>query len=118
MVFKIFLAKAYPLTTPLTINYQTQDGSTPSATANVDYTSKSGSVTFNQGDIEKLVYVDIVGDNDIEPNEYLKLAISGSDYITKFDSQSLILNDDGNYPKISFSQNEFSITEGDSGKKI
>ncbi len=117
MVFKIFLAKAYPLTTPLTINYQTQDGSTPSATANVDYTSKSGSVTFNQGDIEKLVYVDIVGDNDIEPNEYLKLAISGSDYITKFDSQSLILNDDGNYPKISFSQNEFSITEGDSGQK-
>lgn len=42
MPFKIYLTKPYPLSTPLTIDYQTQDGSTPSATAGIDYTAKSG----------------------------------------------------------------------------
>jgi len=118
MIFRIFLTKDYPLTTPLIINYQTGDGSDPTATANVDYTVKNGTVTFNQGEIEKLVYIDIIGDGDIEPNEYLKMTISGSSYIINNNAQSKIINDDGSYPAFSFDNSEFSIVEGDSGQKM
>ncbi|MBU1668709.1 hypothetical protein KKC13_09830 [bacterium] len=117
MPFRIFLSKPYPLTTPLTITYQTQDGSTPSATTGLDYTAKSGSVTFNQGDVEKLVYVDIIGDDDIEPDENLKMIISGSSYIIDDNSESEILNDDGSYPGVNFTTTPFSINEGDVGQK-
>jgi|GEM_PF-2222895 len=117
MAFRIFLTKPYPLTTPLTISYQTQDGSAPSATAGYDYHAKSGSVTFNQGDTEKIVEVDIIGDEDIEPDENLKMIISGSRYIIDNSSESEILNDDGSYPGVNFTTTPFSITEGDVGKK-
>ncbi len=118
MQFKITLAKPYPLTTPLTINYKTQDGSSPSATlADRDYISKIGTVTFNKGDIEKIVMVDIVGDNKIEPDENLKMAISGSSYIVVGTTESKILNDDGSYPSLTFSTTNFSIVEGNSSQR-
>ena len=118
MQFKIALAKPYPLTAPLTINYQTQDGSNPSANlADSDYISKSGTVTFNKGDIEKIVMVDIVGDNKIEPNENLKMVISGSRYIVVATTESRILNDDGSYPGLTFSTTNFSVAEGNSSQR-
>ncbi|NEW60423.1 hypothetical protein GSY74_03935, partial [Sulfurovum sp. bin170] len=118
MQFKIFLAdnKAYPLDTPLTISYQTGDGSTPTATANSDYAHKSGTVTFNKGEIEKFVYVDIIGDDDIEENEYIKMSITG-EHIINYSSQNRIINDDGSYPSIAFDDNSFSILEGDSEQR-
>lgn len=112
MPFRIYLTKAYPLTTPLTINYQTQNGSVPSATSGSDYTTLSGSVTFNQGDTEKIVNVPIIGDTEIEPDENLKMVISGSSYIIDADSESEILNDDGSYPGVNFTTAPFSIIEG------
>jgi len=117
MVFKIFLTKPYPLTTPLSINYQTQDGSEPSATAGVDYIAKSGSVTFNQGDTEKTIKVDIIDDSTLEANEYLKMFISGSSYIVNSDAQARIMNDDGNFPTINFDASEVHIIEGNIGQK-
>ena len=117
MPFTIYLAKPYPLTTPLTINYQTADGSTPSATEGVDYIAKSGSVTFNQGDIEKIIEVELIEDSTLEPNEYLKMIISNSSYIVNDNAQSLIINDDGSYPSINFNESEVRIIEGDSGQQ-
>jgi len=62
MEFKIFLTKDYSSTTPLTINYTTQDTLiSPSAIAGSDYTTTSGSVTFNLGEREKIVNVPIIG---------------------------------------------------------
>jgi hypothetical protein len=116
--FRIFLTKEYPLNTPLTITYQTEDGSDPSATAGVDYHAKSGTVTFNKGEREKLIYVDIIGDDDIEEDENVKMTISGSDLIIDHDSTAEILNDDGSFPPISFTHSEFSIVEGHSGQKM
>ncbi len=117
MPFTIYLKKEYPLDTPLTINYQTIDGSNPTATAGVDYIAKSGTVTFNKGDIKKVVYISIIGDNDIEPHEYLKMKIWGSSYIKRTTAQSKIVNDDGSYPKLYFKSSNFYITEGNSSTK-
>ncbi|HFU74999.1 MAG TPA: hypothetical protein ENK66_02005, partial [Arcobacter sp.] len=115
MRFTISLAKNYPLTTPLTIDYTTQEGT---ATAGSDYTAKSGSVTFNQGDKNKFVDVDIIGDNEIEYNEYLEMIISGSSYIVNDNTRSYILNDDGSFPSISFDNNSsFSVVEGNSSQR-
>lgn len=117
MEFKIFLTKDYPLATPLTINYQTQDGSSPSATAGSDYTAMSGSVTFNQGEREKIVLVPIIGDDVPENDENLKMVISGSPYIIDSESESEILNDDGSFPGVSFATGDFSIVEGNTSTK-
>ncbi len=118
MRFKVYLAKDYPLDTPLTIHYQTQDGSsTPSATSSIDYISKSGNITFNRGDRVKDIFVDIIGDNIIEANEFLQMNLSGSGYIKTDHSQALILNDDGEYPTISLSSSDYSIVEGNSSSK-
>ena len=116
MPFRIFLSKAYPLLTPLSINYQAQDGSAPSATENSDYTATNGSVTFNKGEIEKIVYVPIIGDSVIEPDENLKMFISGSSYVINHYSESKILNDDGAYPTLSCNSTNVSIIEGNSGQ--
>ncbi len=118
MRFKVYLAKDYPLDTPLTIHYQTQDGSsTPSATSSSDYISKSGDITFNKGDRVKDIFVDIIGDNTIEENEFLQMNLSGSSYIVTTHSQALILNDDGEYPTISLSSSDYSIVEGNTSSK-
>ncbi|CAA6798383.1 MAG: Unknown protein [uncultured Sulfurovum sp.] len=118
MEFKIFLTKDYPSATPLTIDYTTQDGSSPSATAVSDYTATSGSVTFNLGDREKIISVPIIGDDVIEPDENLKMFISGSTYIIDVDSEAEIINDDGSYPAIDFSTSDLSIVEGNTSTKI
>ncbi|HIC78598.1 MAG TPA: hypothetical protein EYP02_05390, partial [Sulfurovum sp.] len=115
MEFKIFLAKDYPNIAPLTINYTTADGSDPSATiADLDYTSTSGSVTFNFGDREKIILVPITGDDKIESDENLKMIISGSSLIIDDSSESEIINDDGSYPGVDFDTGDFSIIEGNS----
>ncbi len=117
MAFRVYLKKDYPLDSPLTIHYETQDGSsTPSASSNSDYIAKSGDITFNKGDKETIIYVDIVGDEEIEDNEFLQMNLSGSSYIVTTKSQSLILNDDGEYPSLSFSTTNYSIVEGNSSQ--
>jgi hypothetical protein len=117
MAFKVYLEKEYPLDSSLTIHYETQDGSsTPSALSTSDYTAKSGDITFNKGDTETTVYVDITGDDEIEDNEFLQMNLSGSTSIVTTQSQALILNDDGEYPSLSFSSEEYSIVEGNSSQ--
>ncbi|CAA6821674.1 MAG: Unknown protein [uncultured Sulfurovum sp.] len=117
MEFKIFLSEDYLSTIPLSINYTTQDGSNPSATAGLDYVSTMGSVTFNQGDREKIISVPIIADDVLEPDEKIKMVISGSPYIIDFDSEAKIINDDGSYPQLSFDLTSYSIVEGDAGQK-
>ena len=116
---KIFLSKPYPTgEANFTVDYTSQDGSSPSATAGDDYTAVSGSVTFTTGDTEHIINISTIGDNILEPDENVQLAISGSSYIIDHDSEAVIFNDDGDFPGISFDKNKFSIEEGDSGQKM
>ncbi len=111
---RIYLEKDYPLEDTLTIDYASADGSDPSATANDDYTPISGTVTFNKNDQEKFVNIPTIGDNIVEEDELVQLNISGSSYIITSSSIAEIINDDGDYPSLSFDSSNFSIIEGNS----
>jgi len=114
--FKIYLNKEYLLDTPLTINYETVTSTTsPSATASEDYEPASGSVTFEKGDSEKIIYISIIGDTTIEEDEYVRVDISG-DYIETSSAEARIINDDGEFPTLSFEE-DISVVEGNSSSE-
>lgn len=93
----------------VTVQYATADGT---AAAGSDYTTLSGTVTFNPGQTTRNVAVTILGDGDAEGDETLFLNLSAPAYAWIMDGQGLftIQNDDA-----SVSINDISVTEGDSG---
>jgi len=112
--FIIYLNKEYALDTPLTIKYETiTSDSSSSATASKDYIPLSGTITFQKGEKEKIVYVSIIEDKDIEDDEYVEMKISG-DYIEQSSVISKILNDDGKFPTLTFTEESFFNQEGNS----
>ncbi len=114
----IYLAKPYPAGEPdLVIDYNSQDGSSPSAIAGEDYSSVSGHVTFTTGDTEKIVNIPTIGDDVVEDDENVKMVILGSSSIVKSISEAEILNDDGNFPSVDFSTADVSVVEGNSSTK-
>ena len=119
VVCRIFLAKPYPAGEPdLVINYDSQNGSSPSAEEDNDYSSvDGGSVTFLTGDEEKIVNIPTIGDDVVESDENVKLVISGSPYIINSQSQAKIRNDDGDFPGVDFSTSDISVVEGNSSTK-
>ena len=118
LVCHIYLAKPYPEDEPdLKIDYNSEDGSNPSAVAGEDYTSISGTVTFKAGDTEKLVYIPTIGDNNIEDDENVKLVISGSSAIVDAVGKGEIINDDGDFPGVNFSSANVSVVEGNSSTR-
>mmetsp|Transcript_5359 Transcript_5359/g.7523 ORF Transcript_5359/g.7523 Transcript_5359/m.7523 type:complete len:823 (-) Transcript_5359:990-3458(-) len=58
------------------VNYSTADGTDPKATAGVDYYSTSGQVTFQPGQTEKIVVVQVIGDTVFENEETFSLVLS------------------------------------------
>ena len=116
---KIFLTKPYPVgEADFTIDYTSQDGSNPSATAGSDYTAVNGTITFTTGETEHIVNIPTIGDNQIEPDENVELFISGSDYIIDHESEAEIINDDGSFPSVNFSTADVSTVEGNSSSKM
>jgi len=111
---QIYLDKEYPLDESLDISYTSSDGSSPSAIKDEDYVESSGGVTFSKGDKSKDIFISILEDNTIENDEYVKMSISGSDYIVDESDEAKILNDDGSFPAISFESSTVSIEEGNS----
>ena len=59
----------------VSVNYATSDGS---ATAGDDYTSKTGTITFNAGETTKTVQVAIIDDTVDDNNETLTLTLSNA----------------------------------------
>ena len=59
----------------VTVNYATANGT---ATAGSDYTSTSGSLTFNAGDTSKTVNIPILADTTDEENETFTFALSSA----------------------------------------
>jgi hypothetical protein len=73
--FVITVNRVSGLTGTTTINYATADGT---ATAGSDYTSTSGTLTFDEGESSKTVNVPVADDSASEPDETIHLSLGGA----------------------------------------
>jgi chitinase len=113
MTFTATLSEA--VGTEVTVDYATSDtlpGGAPGnlATAGVDYTAKSGTVSIPPGQLTGTFTIDILGDTNLEPNEAFGIALSnavGAD-LPETQSYGVILNDEA--PALSI--NNVSAAEG------
>ncbi|PRC43566.1 chitinase, partial [Mycobacterium sp. ITM-2017-0098] len=116
MTFIVTLSKSS--TTPVTVSYATSNGT---ATAGVDYTAKSGTVTFAPGILSQQIQVSITGDTAVEQNETITLTLSNAGGATIADGSALgtITNDDVVIPpNVSLSISDASVTEGAPGTGV
>lgn len=92
LVFTLTLSAASTQT--ITVDFATTDGS--ATTANNDYRSAAGTVTFSAGQTSKTVSVVVVGDNTLEPNETFTVNLSSPTNATLGDGSGVgtILNDE------------------------
>ena len=116
MEFVVSLSAAS--TSAVTVNYATADGT---AVVNGDYLATSGTLTFAPGEIRKSVFVTIVGDTAIEPDEIFRVLLSSPTNATIADGEAngTIRNDDSpvvTLPALTVA--DVSVTEGDSGTKV
>ncbi len=114
VTFDITLSGA--ATEAVTVNYQTVNGSNNPATAGVDYTAKSGKLTFTPGQTLKRVTISFIGDSTVELNETFFFDLKTPTNATIFDNRGVgqINNDDG--PGITIA-NALTVDEGNSGNK-
>jgi len=101
-----------PLTTAVSVDYLTED---ITATAGTDYSSASGTLTFNPGDMEKTVIVSVTGDNTAsEGKERFKLKLNNAVGAVIDDPVGIgtILDNDGTP---GFSVDDIKVDEGDTG---
>jgi hypothetical protein len=97
--------------TPVTVMYATADGT---AVAPSDYTSKSGTLTFNPGVTSQIVQIKVVGDtvNEADERYNVNLSVPVGATISKNQGIGTIVNNDA-LPAITI--NDVSVTEGDTG---
>jgi hypothetical protein len=91
--FIVTLSAAYDQ--PVTVSFQTLNGT--ATTNNNDNLAKSGTLTFNPGEISKTVTIEVAGDNKKEADEYFYLDLFGNSsnsLFTKKRGIGTILNDD------------------------
>ncbi|MFN0196608.1 MAG: Calx-beta domain-containing protein, partial [Planctomycetaceae bacterium] len=108
--FVVSLAK--PATEIVTVTYAVTNNT---ATANVDFTPVSGTLTFNVGETTKTIDVPIIGDTLDEYDEMFHVSLLTSDNATIIDGLAIgtILDDDA-APLISVSD-ATSVMEGNTG---
>jgi len=95
----------------ITVNYTTGAGS---ASAGADYTTTTGTLTFNPGDTSKNVDVPIVGDLIDEDDETFTVTLSSPSNVTINDGTATgTIKDDDNPPTISVG--DVTVAEGNSG---
>ncbi len=99
----------------LTVDYATSGGT---ATADVDFVSQTGTLTFAPGETSKTIEIDIIGDNSVEPDEDFFVNLSNpslpADKVVLTDNQGkgTIVNDDA-APVVTI--NNVSLNEGNAG---
>jgi hypothetical protein len=98
---------------PVTVSYATQDGT---ATAGLDYTATSGTVTFAAGETVKTILVPIIGDTLYEGNETIRVLLSSPSGTAIVDGSGTItiLNDDA-APAPSIRVVDAALVEGTGG---
>ncbi len=112
MSFTVILNSASLQT--VTVDYST---SGITATADVDFTAVSGTVSFAPGVTVQIINIPVIGDVIREPDETFTVNLSNpvNGYIVSSQGTGTITNDD---PNPSMSINDVAITEGNSGTKI
>ena len=76
------------------VDYETSDGS---ATSPADYTAADGTLTFNVGETEKLVWVPLVDDDLVEGDETFSVVLDnavGAPISNSFDRATVTISDD------------------------
>lgn len=103
-------------TQPVTVNYATGDGT---ATAGSDYTTKSGTVTFNPGDTNQNITIEVQGDLLDEPDESFFVNLSNATNATIADARGTGTIQDDDLapppPEPTLAINDVTVVEGDSG---
>ncbi|MFN8062863.1 MAG: Calx-beta domain-containing protein [Vicinamibacterales bacterium] len=96
---------------PVTVSYATVNGT---ATAGADFTSASGTLTFNPGTTSQTVNVTVLGDTLDEANETFTVVLSAPGNVTIADGTGLgtILDNDA-APTVSIA--DTAVTEGNAG---
>ena len=107
-VFTVTLSA--PSTNTVTVNYATAPGS---AVAPTDYTSTSGTLTFNPGETALQVIVQVQGDTIGEANETFSVNLSGATNATIADNSGLGTITDNDTSSITIAAS--TVTEGNSG---
>jgi hypothetical protein len=96
----------------VTVDYATDDGS---AIAPGDYTSKTATLTFNQGEASKTIAVPIINDGDSEPTETVNLiltnATGGSTLGERTTAELNILASDRKAGSLQFSASSYTFNE-------
>ena len=112
MAFTVNLSKAS--STPVTVQYATSNGT---ATAETDYVSTSGTLTFAAGETSKTVNVVVNGDATAEQNENFTLTLSNPSGATigAGTATGTITDDDTPPPAPTVSIGNASKSEGNSG---
>lgn len=99
--------------TPITVNYQTRDGT---ATAGLDYTATSGSLTFAAGETSKTINVGIIDDTIFEGNETFQILLTAGANATIVDGIGTVtITNDDTRPPPSLAIVDASVTEGSGG---
>jgi len=100
----------------VSVHYRTVNGT---ATAGSDYTSASGTLTFNPGETSKTIHVSILNDSVFEGTETLSIRLSGAVNATVTTGTQVItiIEDDGK-PLVRFAASSSSADEGVGGGYI
>ncbi len=113
-VFEIKLSE--PLTSDLTLDFSTADGT---AVSGEDYVAKTGTITFLAGQTVASVAVDVLGDTKVETQETFSLVVEANPAIANGVANNAgiatILSDDGDsiFPTLSILNTKSSEFYGD-----
>lgn len=110
LIFNLALDKAS--TDTITVDYVTEAGS---ATENVDYTRTEGTLTFQPGEVTKVITVEVIGDDFSEDDEFLRLRLSNLTGDAVFDGSSALGTIITDEPLARLSIADVGEPEGDSG---
>jgi uncharacterized repeat protein (TIGR01451 family) len=100
-----------PSAQTVTVNYATANNT---ATAGVDYTAVSGTLSFAPGETTKTLLVPIINDTLDEPSETFFVNLTSPTNAVILDNQGQgTITDNDNAPSLSI--NDVSVAEGDSG---
>jgi len=110
-----------PMTETITVDYNSIPHGADPATANVDYTAVSGTVTFAPGVTQRTILVPTLDDSDVEENETFVVNLSSASGGIIQDSQGLgtIQDDDApTEPTMHVADLDETTTLGSRGKWI
>ncbi|MBM7841752.1 beta strand repeat-containing protein [Herpetosiphon giganteus] len=101
-----------PSSSLITVDYATVAGS---ATANVDFTSSNGSLSFAPGETSKTIDVQVLGDLLDETDESFSVELSNPSNATAGSAGTVVILDDDAAPMLDLTG--FPVLEGNTGTK-